>query len=60
MGLQDDYYLEITGKIELFTIARRINALRNIKNNGGKFDYSDGSDKNQRIRLLIFIKNSVR
>ena len=44
-GLARDYYLEITGKIELFSIARRINALRNVKNNGGKFDYSSGLTK---------------
>jgi len=44
-GLARDYYLEITSKIELFGIARRIIALRNVKNNGGKFDYSSGLTK---------------
>jgi hypothetical protein len=44
-GLARDYYLEINSKIELFTVARRINALRNIKNNGSKYDYSDGLTK---------------
>lgn len=40
-----DYYLEISSKIELFTIARRVNGLRNLKNNGGKYDYSGGLTK---------------
>jgi hypothetical protein len=42
LGRARDYYLEINSKIELFTVARRINALRNAKNNGGKYDYSEG------------------
>ncbi|MBL7738759.1 MAG: S46 family peptidase [Chitinophagaceae bacterium] len=40
-----DYYLEINSKIELFTVARRVNALRNAKNNGSKYDYSEGLTK---------------
>ena len=35
-GLARDYYLEITRKIELFTIAGQLNTLRNAKNNGDK------------------------
>jgi len=45
LGKARDYYVEITSKIEVFTIARRVNALRNIKNNGGKTDYSQGLAK---------------
>lgn len=44
-ALARDYYLEITSRIDLFTLARRFNALRNAKNNGGKYDYSDGLAK---------------
>lgn len=44
-SLARDYYLEITSKIELFSIARRIISLRNAKNNGSKFDYSGGLAK---------------
>ena len=42
LGRARDYYLEITSKIELFTIAARVNALRNTKNNGTKTAYSEG------------------
>ncbi|MBL7742541.1 MAG: S46 family peptidase [Chitinophagaceae bacterium] len=45
LGKARDYYTEINSKIELFTIARRVNALRNIKNNGGKHEYSEGLTK---------------
>jgi hypothetical protein len=44
-GLARDYYLEITGKIELFTIASQLNFLRNAKNNGTKTAYSEGLAK---------------
>jgi hypothetical protein len=44
-GKARDYYLEITSKIELFTVARQLSSLRNTKNNGGKFDYSNGLAK---------------
>jgi len=44
-GLARDYYLEITSKIELFTIAAQVNALRNAKNNGTKNAYSDALAK---------------
>ncbi len=40
-GLARDYYLEITSKIELFTIAGQLNSLRNAKNNGAKNAYSE-------------------
>ncbi|HEY6504192.1 MAG TPA: S46 family peptidase [Chitinophagaceae bacterium] len=40
-----DYYLETTSRIEIFTVARRINAMRNIKNNGSKTDYAQGLAK---------------
>jgi hypothetical protein len=42
LALARDYYLEITSRIDLFTLARRFNALRHSKNNGGKYDYSEG------------------
>jgi hypothetical protein len=45
LALARDYYLEITSRIDLFTLARRFNALRNAKNNGGKYDYSEGLAK---------------
>jgi hypothetical protein len=45
LALARDYYLEITSRIDLFTLARRFNALRNAKNNGGKTDYSEGLAK---------------
>ena len=54
-GLARDYYLEITSKIELFSIARRINSLRNVKNNGGKTDYSAGLVRT-RDSLIDFYK----
>src|SRR5258706_4035136 len=54
-GLARDYYLEITGKIELLSIARRINTLWNLKNNGAKFDYSSGLAK-ARDSLVDFYK----
>ncbi len=54
-GLANDYYLEITGKIELFSIARRINTLRILKNNGGKFDYSAALTKT-RDSLVVFYR----
>jgi hypothetical protein len=44
-GLARDYYLEITGKIELFTIAGQLNSLRNTKNNGTKNAYSEALAK---------------
>jgi hypothetical protein len=44
-GLARDYYLEITGKIELFTIASQLNSLRNTKNNGSKNAYSEALAK---------------
>jgi hypothetical protein len=44
-GLARDYYLEITSKMELFTIASQLNALRNAKNNGTKNAYSEGLAK---------------
>jgi len=44
-GLARDYYLEITSKIELFTIAAQVNTLRNAKNNGTKNAYSDALTK---------------
>jgi hypothetical protein len=40
-----DYYLEITSKIELFTIAGQVNALRNAKNNATKNAYAEGVTK---------------
>jgi Peptidase S46 len=40
-GLARDYYLEITSKIELFTIARQVNSLRNTKDNATKTAYSE-------------------
>ena len=40
-GIARDYYLEITSKIELFTIAGQLNALRNAKNNATKNAYSE-------------------
>jgi Peptidase S46 len=36
---------QITGKIELFTIASQLNSLRNAKNNGTKTAYSEGLAK---------------
>ena len=51
-----DYYLEINSKIELFTVARRINGLRNAKNNGGKYDYAEGLTK-LKDTLPEFYKN---
>jgi len=56
LGKARDYYLEINSKIELFTIARRINALQNAKNNGGKYDYSEGLTK-LKDTLPDFYKN---
>ncbi len=44
-GLARDYYLEITSRIELFTIAGQLNTLRNSKNNGSKNAYSEGLAK---------------
>ncbi|HET6995322.1 MAG TPA: S46 family peptidase [Chitinophagaceae bacterium] len=41
IGLARDYYLEITSRIELFTIASQLNSLRNTKNNGTKNAYSE-------------------
>ncbi len=56
LGKARDYYFEINSKIELFTVARRINALRNAKNNGGKYDYAEGLTK-LKDTLPDFYKN---
>jgi hypothetical protein len=42
LGRARDYYLEITSKIELFTLAGKMISLRNAKINGTKTAYSEG------------------
>lgn len=42
LGRARDYYLEITAKIESFTLAGQLRSLRNARINGTKTDYSEG------------------
>ncbi|MBC7948140.1 MAG: S46 family peptidase [Chitinophagaceae bacterium] len=50
LGLARDYFTEITNRVELFAIHRRLSALRNARINGGKNDYS---------QALINIKDTL-
>jgi hypothetical protein len=57
-GLARDYFFEIINRIELLNIARRINTLRNVKNNGGKTEYSSGLAKTKDSLITFYKEHS--